>query len=360
MLRPTFEEGSLAEQVRVSPTLRSGGSPDGAELWVLRDNAVAELNRFVQNADDQLLQRLNFAVGSAGEQTTIVLRIRQSKLPPPVLVLPAIGYKPYLKLPNLFLPVGTRLHPPIRRDVVRKLLAEDPDHVVWLHPEGNAGGFRPESLPEGSFRPLWDWVDYILDREQHALAAWMQAATFDFEGFICDDEQTQRPKKPGEGKEVGTRRKDNRADVETPAGSAIEFVKHVHAAATGEEEEFSSLAAVEPSELQRRLRALEERFLAVEGDLDIAERVTLWPELAEVNAALGNHEDAGICWQNALWQQDSLPVDWCWRWFRTEAEALAARSVDDNADVSTWVTQATSVPAARCLCADLDRLLAHE
>ncbi len=347
-----FQDGNLTERLRVTPTLRSGGAPDGAELWVLRDDAVAEVNRFVQNADDQLLHRLNFAVGHAGDKTTIVLRVRQSKLPPPVLVLPAIGYKPYLKLPNLFLPVGTRLHPPIRRDAVRKLLAEDPDLMVWLHPDGTTGRFTPESLSESSFRPLWDWIDYVLDREQAALTAWIQAATFDFEGFICEDEQSPKTKKPGEGK-GGRLRDDNRTDQDVPTGPAIEFANRSRKANAEDEEDFVELVAVEPSELQRRQRALEERFLAVEGGLDAPERLALWPELAEVNAALASHEDAGVCWQNALWQQDPLPADWCWRWFRAEAGAVAARPGE-----TPWVARATLGKGREVPGADLDRLLA--
>ena len=49
------------------------------------------------------------------------------------------AYKHYLKLPNLFLPVGTRLHPPLRRDQVRKLLADDTSQIVWYENVGKPG-----------------------------------------------------------------------------------------------------------------------------------------------------------------------------------------------------------------------------
>ena len=172
----------------MTPSLKPGGSPDGAELWVLRDHPIEELNYFVQNANDELLQRLAFAVGDKDGQMTIVVRVRQSKQQPPVLVFKkATAYKHYLKLPNLFLPVGARLHPPLRRDQVRKLLADDTSQIVWLQP-GDKGAFTPESLPEDAFRPLWDWIDYVLDHEKEPLQAWVQAAQFDFEPFICDEE----------------------------------------------------------------------------------------------------------------------------------------------------------------------------
>src|SRR5205085_10475892 len=126
--------------------------------------------------------------------TVVVLRTRHSRLPPPELVLKAEAHKPYLKLPNLFLPAGKALHPPLRRDMVRKLLADDPAQVVWLAPL-DGGGFRPETLPEDAFRPLIDWIDYVLDRDKEPLQAWVQAAQFDFEAFICDEDLAGKPKK---------------------------------------------------------------------------------------------------------------------------------------------------------------------
>ena len=50
------------------------------------DDPIEQLNAFVQASDDQLLGRLSFAVGDHKGHKTIVLRVRPSKLPPPVLV----------------------------------------------------------------------------------------------------------------------------------------------------------------------------------------------------------------------------------------------------------------------------------
>ena len=268
--KSAWKDAKLDQVIKVALSLKPGGSTDGAELWVLRDNPVEALNRFVQNADDQMLQRLAFAVGRKGGETTIVVRVRQSKLPPPVLVFSnAIAYKHYLKMPNLFLPAGTRLHPPLRRDQVRKLLADDTGAVVWLHP-GEKGGFVPESLPEDSFRPLWDWIDYVLDHEKEPLQAWIQAAQFDFEAFICDDDPSNRPRKPpGEGKSRQARDRHSGRD----GGGDVDFVPPMEELARPVEakapiDDFSSVDKVEPSVLQKQLRALEESFLATDGGLD--------------------------------------------------------------------------------------------
>ena len=147
-----------------------------AELWVLRGgDGIAQVDEFVQNADEQLLARLAFAVGDKNGERIIVLRVRPSRQSAPVVVLGGIGYRPHLRLPNLFLPCSTRLHPPLRRDVVAKLLAGDPKQITWLHP-GSDGRFVPETLADAAFRPLHDWLDYVLDQEQQPLTAWVQAA----------------------------------------------------------------------------------------------------------------------------------------------------------------------------------------
>src|SRR5207244_4158688 len=139
--------------------------------------------------------RLMFAVAADPKGTrTVVLRTRPSKLAPPALPLEnALGFKPFWKLPNLFLPAGKRLHPTLRRDAVRRLLADDPDQVVWLQPDG-ASGFVPESVPDAAFRSLEDWVDYIIETNQAPLAAWIEATRFDFDQFICKDPGSPKSK----------------------------------------------------------------------------------------------------------------------------------------------------------------------
>jgi hypothetical protein len=358
-----WQEGKLGMKMRVAPTLKPGGPPEGAELWVLRDNPVEELNRFVQNADDQMLNRLAFAVGEKGDRKTIVLRVRQSKLPPPVIVLKAEGYRPYLKLPNLFLPVGTRLHPPLRRDVVRKLLAEDINQLTWLTPSLD-GSFTPEGMPENAFRPLWDWIDYVLDHDKEALQAWVQASQFDFEPFVCD-EDAPKPKKPPEKPEKPPRekpaRKDGRDFSESRFQNTADEDEPEEETSNGVEEFAEVLPVAEPNVLQEQLTELEHRFAALEGGLDTEERQALWPELANLNAALGNAEEAGICYANAFWGQETVSPGTAWNWFLAEASDVPGRAATIKR-VGTWVTRVTTagIKDREVSGEDLDRLLAEQ
>src|SRR5207249_4673787 len=107
--RARWQEADLHEQLTVPLRLAPGGGQEPAEMWVLRERAIETLDELVRSADDDLLKRLSFAVGEGDAQArVIVLRARPSKLPPPVLQLPAQEYRPYLKLPNLFLPLSWR------------------------------------------------------------------------------------------------------------------------------------------------------------------------------------------------------------------------------------------------------------
>src|SRR5207249_4446581 len=96
--------------------LAPGPATEPPELWVLRGDGVEQIDALVRDADDRLLDRLAFAVGEWNGERVAVLRARPTKGGPPVLVLDdALACRTYLRLPNLYLPVGQRLRPPLRR-----------------------------------------------------------------------------------------------------------------------------------------------------------------------------------------------------------------------------------------------------
>src|SRR5260370_1361088 len=164
----------LKKRLTVPLRLIDGDRAD-PELWVLRGNAADQLDALVRDAREGTLQRLLLAVGEADGETTIVLPVRPSKHPPPQLVLYAPPSAKFLKLDNLFVPVGTKIHPVLRRDPIRKLLAEDPAQITWLEPlTDKPAHFTPESLPEDAFRPLADWVEYVLNHDRQQLSAGVQ------------------------------------------------------------------------------------------------------------------------------------------------------------------------------------------
>ncbi len=313
-----WAESEIADKLTVPLRLVAGNATDAPELWVLRTNAVEQLDNFVRDTDERLTQRLKFAVAKdpAGN-AVIVLRVTASKLAPPVLPLAdAVGFKPYSKLLNLYVPAGRRLHPPLRRDAVRSLLADDTDQLVWLFP-GENDTFTPEMLPEDSFRPLEDWVDYVIETNRAPLAAWVEASEFDFEHFVCADGST-KPPRDGDGK--GKRRPRVEADSTEDAPVTTTGLRKQAPA----DKPPPSAATLPPIETKAKgeweiLRArLQDEFLAIDGPLDHPDRQGLWPKLAVANAGFGEKGEAAICWVNGMWGRDSPPAEWVESWFQSE------------------------------------------
>ncbi len=324
-----WTEAKAPKKMTVPLKLAASTTTDTPELWVLRDNAVEQLDALVRDSDDRLLQRLMFAVATdAKGARTVVLRVRPSKLTPPVLTLDnALAFKPYWKLPNLFLPLNRRLHPTLRRDAVRKLLADDADEVVWLYPAGDTG-FTPEHVPDAAFRSLEDWVDYVIEAEQQALAAWIEATRFDFDSFICKD-AGGGPKDKGKGDKEPKGKDD---DVKAPKGVGPVAKATGKGKPTGKPSATADyLPPVEevkkPNEWEIRAKELEAQFSALDGPLDSDERKALWPELATAYAGAKQGKesvDAAVCWLNALWDSDPLPGEWLAKWVRSEIPAAGS------------------------------------
>ena len=272
------------------------------ELWALRDKALEQLDALVRDAKDGLLQRLIFAVGERDGQVTIVLRVRPSKQPPPQLVLQAEAYSKYLKLDNLFVPQATKIHPVLRRDAIRKLLADDPAQINWLrpHPE-KPGAFIPESLPDDAFRPLHEWVDYVLDHDRAVLTSWVQEFRFDFDPFVCTEESADaKPKGPPDrGKRKGPTEEE---EVETRTPRPTPQPKKREPNPRAEKDEFAEIEVKPPSRIREELTALEKQFVEMPAALDDPDRLPLWSELAIRNAALPQPVEAAICWMNLLWE----------------------------------------------------------
>ncbi len=350
-----WNETTAPQKMTVPLKLSAGNAADVPELWVLRDdaltpggtgilpvhlnstgkmpvppNSIAQLDSFVRDADDRLLQRLTFAVASdAKGNRVVVLRTRPSKLAPPALPLEnALGFKPFWKLPNLFLPAGKRLHPTLRRDAVRRLLADDPDQVVWLQPDGT-GGFIPESVPDAAFRSLEDWVDYLIETNQEPLAAWIEATRFDFDQFLCTDPGGPKPKPPVPEEEILS--KEEQATVAKPVVAKPTRGKPSASVVNAELAPLAEALPVSAWRLQRE--GLEAKFLGIVGPLDAPARQALWPKLATANAGEGSRAEAAICWLNALWIADDatrgIAIDsWAQAEFPNVEASLNAKELD--------------------------------
>ena len=314
----------LSRRYPVSMRLARGTATEAVELWVLRDRAEEQVESLVGSSDDHLISRLAFAVGeSVGDRgPTVVIRVRPSKQPPPALILDGVGYRPYLRLPNLFLPTGTRLHPPLRRDAVARLLASDPERVHWLAPSDD-GGFTPESLPDSAFRPLDQWVDYVLDREHRPLQAWVESTRFEFEPFECGEDPEGDSPRP----ERKRRRKKDSSNRITPGEIAPEME------ATRPQPEVTPdflgpPKKIEPDAAMLRLGELEVRYRKLDSPPEATDRREILVEMAGLNAILDRPADASACWSLAVWEVAEPPKELVTTWAESASKGLPASLLD--------------------------------
>jgi hypothetical protein len=351
---PQPAPGRLSVPLRLTRAART----EPASLWVLRDNAVAQVESLVHTLPEALLAQLRFAVAGPPESPCIVLRARPGRERPPELGLSGMAYAPLPQLADLFLPCDGLLEPPVRRDRLRALLAPERDTVTWLHPTGG-GAFRAERLPESAFHPLDTWVDYVVDAGAAALVPWVRGTTFDFDAFEATSGEwmsTGTPKaarEPEEDAPEKSSRRSRRSATPEPAASRPEparVTRAAPAASTG-----GRLAPLTPAQLtaaEQELTKLEKDFLALDAPADSAERRELWVRMAELNGQLGHRREAGLCWTRALWEASGPEAaELASRWAEAEGAASAAEllsraepSGDDVRALASALTRAVLVP----------------
>jgi cellulose synthase operon protein C len=305
-----FEAASLttdAAPPRLPVSLRLGraSTAEMPALYIVDDGLTA-VERLVQTLPEAQLDHVLFAV--AGSLVLLRPRPGREKL---AAALPGRPFARLLELPNLYTPHGLSLEPPLRRERVRTVLAPDADVVTWLEPSG--AGLCTVSVPETAFRPLLEWVDYVLDGAATALSPWVQSAQSDFSPYVIAEDAAPSSAPAAPKQEV----------IETPARaprsrSTARSAKR-ETEATSAAAKFTPLATQSPSEADSLLAREEASFLELEAAFDAPERRRGWAGLAELYARLGRHREAGMAWAHAVWE---APAD--------EAGALAQRWADTS------------------------------
>ena len=315
---------NIETNMRLNVPLRMcrGSTDDPPELFVIRNNAIRQLDEFVGSASDEVLKRLAFVVTEPTEsipEPIVVIRVRPGRTPAPVLVFDALAYRRYLKIPNLFVPVGQRIHPPLRREAIRDLLAADEANIVWLEPEPGDDtrrsiGFTPTHVRETQFRPLSDWIDYTIERDVEHVRLWQSSHVFEFQSFICKDSKAPRKPDAKTRQPSANEGPDTRSSSETaPKPKRIRKFSRPK----------RSQADPELAVLEQRLRELESSFLALDSPLDDPARESIWREMGEVNFELDRFTDSAICRQHELWEQSLPDGDSLSAWFESEVTAAA-------------------------------------
>lgn len=326
---------SWPESMPVSLRLAPSASTEPATFWVVRENAVDQLDAFVQRCSRQVRQQLAFAVADRDGRTLVTLRLRPTRLPPPNVDLFAEAYRPWLRLPNLYVPVGSRIDPPLRRATIQKLLAPDASVVTWLAGDGQA--VTANSIADEAFHPLSAWIDGILERDHDALTSWAHRTEFAFSGVsleasagpVSEKEKKLKPPKPRQQQD------------EKKAAPARREVRPLRRPPPIRDVPRLDVPAID-LDLRHELTELETQFLAIDGGFDHPERQALWPRLAELNAALRQPAEATLAWTHAWWDAEQLPEGQLWQWVQACTGWTHPNLVADNVDRLLSATPVTA------------------
>lgn len=334
--------------IEVSLKLCAGNTTDAPELWLLGESGEDQIDEFVRVTERQKVERLTFAVFETIGGRRVMLRSRPNPQGPPALEIQnAVAFRPFQRVPNLFVPCGSAIQPPLSREAVRRLLATDPDRIFWLMQY--AGDFATESLPETAFQPLADWAEHILHLDRKKLESWVAASTCDFGKWTSSEEVHDRR----ESRRSLARQPSSIAPAETPDVRPIKSApmpRRTRRPREASEVPPLALTSQPPNVLHTQLRALESRFIDLPGHLESSERQALWPQLGRLNSALGQTAEAALCWLNALWETRSAHAELAWAWVESE-RALSERAISE-------VDLARMMPAQPTTTADLRPLAA--
>ena len=329
--------------------LRRTTSSEAPEVYVLTNNALEQLEQFVESAHEDVVRRLSFAVvqpeDNADAAPVVVLRVRPGRDAAPVLVFDGLACRRYLKIPNLFVPQSVRLQP-LRRDAVKQLLAADDTQLVWLQPDPeDAERFVPRRVPEAAFVPLYPgWINYVVDQAPEQMTAWKSAHQFDFDELICKENKPAAKKKAKKKKAPAAPRlqQDDEATPEESASSLKKLVRRFRRDAT------TAPDNAKRQHLEKQLEQLESAFLKLDAPLEAPEREPMWHEMAMVNSMLERFTDASVCLQHSFWEQQTPPDDsdntsasaTAEDWFESEVASAREAKSTELPNVKNEVTSA--------------------
>jgi cellulose synthase operon protein C len=320
VLKDHAYSGSLGVRLRFSRLTQS----ESSTLWLLTTDTESKLREFVHQSPDHIINDLDFAIGTTNQGKCILLRARPSKKGPMELVLDAIPFTPLMRLPNVYLPWGMKINPPLRRDMIRQWF-ENPDRLTWLFPR-NSIEFDLQSIPMDAFRPLTEWVEYHCEEAPVLVQDVKPPLTeFSFEKYQVRA-LTEEEMPPLSVRKRSKDRKDTEVDpaqvpqITVRKGTAPTFPE----VPPEELPEAPELPPVTINEATLRLIELQKQFLELDAPLDSSNRIEIWLAISDCYRFLGIAHDAILCCLNAIWQFPDLPIRLLRRWQSYEASSISS------------------------------------
>ncbi|MDO9022780.1 MAG: hypothetical protein Q7V43_38010 [Myxococcales bacterium] len=275
--------------LRLAPT-----APADPELWVLDAEQFLALEPLVESLPDAELARFTISRNTGPDGTRYVLQelVRPNLSRLGVRVSDLLGVPGYARTPgvdNLYLPVGRRLVPAMRRDELRALLGTERARAVIITEDSDGPCLVALTNPEES--TLRSWVEYAASDHRTELERLVERSVFDWpELNIERPPAAPEPRQRAEEVEAQRPPRARRRDVETEAPD------EAARPAAGDE---SAVTAA----LREAMRGYEARL--AEGG---CEDPTPWRDLALLKLQAGDADDACACLEAAIFH-GSLDVD---------------------------------------------------
>ncbi|MEZ4259942.1 MAG: hypothetical protein R3B36_12790 [Polyangiaceae bacterium] len=291
-------------RLEVPLRLARAGAVDAPTLWVLRGDAVARVEALLRTLPDELAHALLFAAVDGDDGPTVVLRARAGPRAP-TLELDGEAYRAHPAISNLFIPCDALLEPPVRRDRLRELLSPSPDVLTWTRAL-SGGAFAVERVADAAFKPLTDWVEYVVDRAGPELDAWVKSARFDFDAFVGVDADLSgsggRDRAEGDEDEPAKPRARSRREPErAPSGRGAARPATSPTPRTPAKVDLSGPAAA-LGDAATRLADKEREMLSMDAAPDARERSMAWADLGALYAEVGQKKDATLAWSRAVFE----------------------------------------------------------
>jgi hypothetical protein len=300
------KQGKLPPRRQINLRL-TAGRRESPSLWVIRENAVAVVDKLLSYLPDTIMERLTFAVTNHSNPT-VILRARSNRNAPPDLSLQAEEYAQLYQMPDIYSPAGSVVEPPLRRERLRQILGINTNEVMWLAP--HEGGFKVERMDDGAFAPLSDWVDYIVHSNADKFNSWARSSAFDYFPFVStgvewasknvasnnNDDDNDGPRKP------------RRARVDRDAPSSPSHTPVKTASTEKKAKEPAKVIQFDASEnksvVDQELVKLETEFMALDVPADHPDRMELFGKLGSCYARLERKHEAGLCYSRSVWEAD--------------------------------------------------------
>ncbi len=316
-------------------------------LWLCADDDIVEFRRFCLNADQRLIRRFEIATQRSGTGIRFVLRSVPGEHMPPLLPASLRGFAPHPRAAGLFLPANRCLKPELRSAELSDLFGLGPDRLTWVE-AGTDGRIITQAILLEAFRPLESVLFHVVPTQARFAANNFAEDRFPLPRFVLRDEHAVEPF-TDRSESLPTREQTE----EIPTENSKSWVTHAlerfalrlrrprrepmpkdrpgsepgtaplpYPVISEPETPSNSVdALLHGRDRAARRHALEAALLADFAGLEPSQRAERWAELAAVYGATRNAADAAVCWINAIWEADPVPMTWLEQWLLAECRA---------------------------------------